>query len=88
MSTQANSASLIDPRAIDYTTKPCDDFYQYSCGNWIKNTVLPPDKSIWDRGFNSGMPEKTSQKLQVILESYSKHFNAKVLILSTIVKNK
>jgi len=40
-----------DLSAIDKTTDPCVDFYQYSCGNWMKNNPIPPDKSSWGR-FN------------------------------------
>jgi len=40
-----------DLTAIDKTTDPCVDFYQYSCGNWIKNNPIPADKSRWGR-FN------------------------------------
>ena len=38
----------LDVAAMDRSVDPCEDFYQYSCGGWIRAHPIPPDKSGWD----------------------------------------
>jgi len=41
-----------DTAAIDATADPCTDFYQYSCGNWVKQNPIPSDQVRWARSFS------------------------------------
>ena len=35
--------SGVDLKAIDKSANPCDNFYQYACGAWIKANHVPPE---------------------------------------------
>ena len=32
---------------MDLDADPCEDIYKFSCGNYIKETVIPDDKKKW-----------------------------------------
>jgi endothelin-converting enzyme/putative endopeptidase len=37
----------LDPASMDRDADPCADFYQYSCGGWMKANPIPADQRSW-----------------------------------------
>ena len=57
----------LDVTSMDRSVDPCVDFFQYSCGGWIKHNPIPPDQSSWDT--YSKMQDENRGRLRGILEA-------------------
>ncbi len=67
---QSTANLRFDVQNMDRTANPCENFYQYACGTWLKNNPIPPDQAIWGRF--SELEERNRVILHDILEEASK----------------
>jgi endothelin-converting enzyme/putative endopeptidase len=65
-SSGTKSASGLDLDKIDKTANPCTDFFQYSCGGWLKTAEIPADRPRW--GTFDQLAENNRTVLRSILE--------------------
>ncbi|MGC1311513.1 MAG: M13 family metallopeptidase [Candidatus Acidiferrum sp.] len=66
----------IDLADLDRACKPCDDFFQFANGGWLKKNPIPPDYSEW--GSFVTLADKNQQALHTILEAAAANTSAPV----------
>src|SRR5947207_11351834 len=60
------NAPPLDPKNMDTSVKPAEDFYLYANGGWIKRNPIPPEFSRWG-SFNQ-LAEANNDALHEITE--------------------
>ena len=51
---------------LDKSCKPCDDFYKFAMGGWMKNNPIPADRPAWST--SAELQEKNLAQLRQITE--------------------
>ncbi len=67
--TWAQRTPGFDISSLDKSGDPCQNFYQYSCGGWMKANPVPSDQARWGR-FDL-LQDRNRTILQNLLESAS-----------------
>lgn len=65
---------------MDPKIDPCDDFYEFACGNFIKNTNIPDDKTSVSEF--SAVDDKLQEQLRTMIEEPIKETDPKPFVLA------
>lgn len=69
--TPPDQRKFIDPKNMDASVKPGDDFYRYANGTWLKTNAVPASKTSWG-SFNE-LREKSVEAMRTLLEEAAKN---------------
>ncbi len=67
--TEAAKPSGFELSNLDTSVAPCDNFYQYAIGGWLKGNPIPSTESRWS-SFNV-VTEGNNTRLRAILDEYA-----------------
>ncbi|MVN75420.1 M13 family peptidase [Hymenobacter sp. HMF4947] len=68
---QTTSPVGINPANIDKSVSPCDNFFLYASGNWLKNNPVPAAESRWG-SFNE-LADRNNATQKAILEELARN---------------
>lgn len=70
----SGNEKAFDPKSMNLSVKPGDDFYEYVDGSWIKSHPVPADKSRY--GEFEIVEDRTYDRVKRIVESAAKNTSA------------
>ncbi|WP_345115332.1 M13 family metallopeptidase [Hymenobacter algoricola] len=66
----------LDVANIDQSVQPCDNFFQYASGSWLKNNAIPASETSWG-SFNELINKNQAVQRQILEETAANRTAAK-----------
>ncbi|CAJ0602381.1 unnamed protein product [Cylicocyclus nassatus] len=79
-----NIASEILRKSINFSVEPCEDFYEFTCGNWIASHPTPKDKVSYNH--DEILQDRVQEQLRGLYESNDTFESKAVNALKTFYK--
>lgn len=58
--------------AMDFTIDPCDNFFEYSCGDWQKLATIPPELGGVAKSWDAAQDAADADLHKIMLKQYPK----------------
>lgn len=67
---------------MDMTVDPCDNFFEYSCGGWMKKHVIPESSAIYSTFFT------LRDKLDVLVKGHTHiHMQPREILSASVIES-